>query len=295
MSQISLSDLNASSKDDFVAALANIFEHSPWIAERASSKRPFAGVKELFDAMKQTIGQAQGELRLALIKAHPDLADKTQRAAGLTAESNAEQNSAGLDRLSDAEYRAFERVNNAYRAKFGFPYIVCVRRHTKDSILRDFERRLPNNAASEMQKSIEEICRIAALRLDQLVTSKDRLGVAGRLSTHVLDTHSGRPAAGIEIELIELADLGESRVITRAVTNADGRTDQPLVHGRPVPIGRYELMFDIGKYFGERGVPMSDPPFLDKIPLRFSVSEPEGHLHVPLLVTPWSYATYRGS
>jgi 2-oxo-4-hydroxy-4-carboxy-5-ureidoimidazoline decarboxylase len=295
MSQISLSDLNASSKDDFVAALANIFEHSPWIAERASSKRPFAGVKELFDAMKQTIDQAQGELRLALIKAHPDLANKTQRAAGLTAESNAEQNSAGLDRLSDAEYRAFERVNNAYRAKFGFPYIVCVRRHTKDSILRDFERRLPNNAASEMQKSIEEICRIAALRLDQLVTSNDRLGVAGRLSTHVLDTHSGRPAAGIEVELIELADLGASRVITRAVTNADGRTDQPLVHGRPVPIGRYELMFDIGKYFGERGVPMSDPPFLDKIPLRFSVSEPEGHLHVPLLVTPWSYATYRGS
>jgi 2-oxo-4-hydroxy-4-carboxy-5-ureidoimidazoline decarboxylase len=295
MSQISLPDLNASSKDDFVAALANIFEHSPWIAERASSKRPFAGVKELFDAMKQIIDQAQGELRLALIKAHPDLANKTQRAAGLTAESNAEQNSAGLDRLSDAEYRAFERVNNAYRAKFGFPYIVCVRRHTKDSILRDFERRLPNNAASEMQKSIEEICRIAALRLDQLLTSNDRLPVTGRLSTHVLDTHSGKPAAGIEIELIELADLGASRVITRAVTNADGRTEQPLVHGRPVPIGRYELMFDIGKYFGERGVPISDPPFLDKIPLRFSVSEPEGHLHVPLLVTPWSYATYRGS
>jgi 2-oxo-4-hydroxy-4-carboxy-5-ureidoimidazoline decarboxylase len=295
MSQISLSDLNASSKDDFVAALSNVFEHSPWIAERVTSKRPFAGVKELFAAMKQAIDQAQNELRLALIKAHPDLADKTQRASGLTAESSAEQNSAGLDRLSEAEYRAFERVDNAYRAKFGFPYIVCVRRRTRDSILRDFERRLPNNAASEMQKSIEEICRIAALRLDQLVMSNDRLPVAGRLSTHVLDTHSGKPAAGIEVELIELADLGASRVITRAVTNADGRTDEPLVHGRPVPIGRYELMFNIGKYFSQRGVPMSDPPFLDKIPLRFSVSEPEGHLHVPLLVTPWSYATYRGS
>ncbi len=295
MSPILLSDLNASSKDDFIAALANVFEHSPWIAERAASLRPFAGVKELFAAMKQAVDQAQGELRLALIKAHPDLANKTQRAAGLTAESNAEQNSAGLDRLSDAEYRAFERVNNAYRAKFGFPYIVCVRRHTRDSILRDFEHRLPNNVASEMQKSIEEICRIAALRLDQLVTSNDRLPVTGRLSTHVLDTHSGKPAAGIEIELIELSELGESRVVTRSVTNADGRTDQPLVHGRPVPIGRYELMFNIAKYFSERGVPMSDPPFLDKVPLRFSVSEPEGHLHVPLLVTPWSYATYRGS
>jgi 2-oxo-4-hydroxy-4-carboxy-5-ureidoimidazoline decarboxylase len=133
------------------------------------------------------------------------------------------------------------------------------------------------------------------LRLDQLVTSDDRLQVHGRLSTHVLDTHSGKPAAGIEVELVELSDLGASRLVTRAITNADGRTDHPLVHGRPVPIGRYELRFNVGKYFSERQVPMSDPPFLDRIPLRFSVSEPEGHLHVPLLMTPWSYATYRGS
>ena len=295
MSQKALSDLNASSKADFVGALANIFEYSPWIAEQAASLRPFAGVNQLFAAMKTAVDRAVPELRLALIKAHPDLASKTQRAAGLTAESNAEQNSVGLDRLSDAEYAAFERVNNAYRAKFGFPYIVCVRRHTRDSILRDFERRLPNNVETEMQKSIDEICRIAALRIDQLVTSEDRLQVHGRLSTHVLDTHSGRPAAGIELELIELSDLGVSRLVTRATTNADGRTDQPLVHGRPVPIGRYELMFSVGKYFAERQVPMSDPPFLDRIPLRFSVSDPESHLHVPLLVTPWSYATYRGS
>ena len=290
-----LAELNDCSRQDFVAALANIFEYSPWIAEQAALMRPFAGGNQLFGAMKAAVDRAAPELRLALIKAHPDLANKTQRAAGLTVESTAEQNSIGLDRLSDAEYRAFERVNNAYRAKFGFPYIVCVRRHTKDSILRDFERRLPNNAETEMQKSVEEICRIAALRVDQLVTSDDRLKVHGRLSTHVLDTHSGTPAAGIEVELVELSDLGASRVVTRAITNADGRTDQPLVHGRPVPIGRYEMTFSVGKYFAERKVPMSDPPFLDRIPLRFSVSEPEGHLHVPLLVTPWSYATYRGS
>jgi 2-oxo-4-hydroxy-4-carboxy-5-ureidoimidazoline decarboxylase len=295
MSPTPLAELNAYSHADFVAALANIFEYSPWIAEQAASARPFAGVGPLFDAMKAAVDRAPSELRLALIKAHPDLANKTQRAAGLTAESNAEQNSVGLDRLSDAEYEAFERVNNAYRSKFGFPYIVCVRRQTKDSILRDFERRLPNDAATEMQKSVEEICRIAALRLDQLVAADDRLQVHGRLSTHVLDTHSGKPAAGIAIELIELSELGASRVVTRAVTNADGRTDQPLIGGRPVPIGRYELTFSVGKYFAALMVPMSDPPFLDQIPLRFSVSEPEGHLHVPLLVTPWSYATYRGS
>jgi len=294
MSQ-TLSGLNGCSKDDFVAVLANVFEHSPWIAEQAANMRPYAGINQLLAAMKAIVDRAPAELRLALIKAHPDLANKTQRAAGLTAESDAEQNSVGLDRLSDPEYDAFERVNNAYRSKFGFPYIVCVRRHTRDSILRDFERRLPNDAVHEMQTSVDEICRIAALRLDQLVTADDRLAVLGRLSTHVLDTHGGKPAAGISVVLTELSDLGASRVVTRTVTNSDGRTDAPLIGGRPVPIGRYELMFSVGDYFSGRGVPMSDPPFLDKIPLRFSVSDPEGHLHVPLLVTPWSYATYRGS
>jgi 2-oxo-4-hydroxy-4-carboxy-5-ureidoimidazoline decarboxylase len=295
MSQTSLSDLNTCSKADFVRHLANIFEYSPWIAEQAAPARPFAGVIALFAAMKAAVEDAPGEMRLALIKAHPDLANKTQRAAGLTAESDAEQDSVGLDRLSDAEYAAFERVNSAYRSKFGFPYIICVRRQTKDSILQDFERRLPNDATTEMKASIAEICRIAALRLDQVVASEDRLPVNGRLTTHVLDTHSGKPAPGIAVELTELSELGTSRVVARAATNSDGRTDAPLIGGRPVPIGRYELIFTVGKYFAARGVLVSDPPFLDQIPLRFSVSEPEGHLHVPLLVTPWSYATYRGS
>jgi 2-oxo-4-hydroxy-4-carboxy-5-ureidoimidazoline decarboxylase len=290
-----ISDFNTCSKDDFVAALANVFEYSPWIAEQAAALRPFAGVNELFAAMKSVVDRAPEEARLALIRAHPDLANKTQRAAGLTTESHAEQNSAGLDRLSDAEYSAFERVNDAYRAQFGFPYIVCVRRHTRDSILRDFERRLPNEAGAEARISIGEICRIAALRLDQLVASDDKLPVHGRLSTHVLDTHGGEPAVGIAVELTELSELGEARVVARALTNSDGRTDQPLIGGRPVPIGRYELTFRVGAYFAGRGVPVSDPPFLDRIPLHFSVSDPEGHLHVPLLVTPWSYATYRGS
>ena len=290
-----LDELNGCTQSDFIAALANIFEHSPWVAEQAFAARPFAGVNGLFAAMKSAVERASEELRLELIKSHPDLADKTRRAAGLTAESTAEQNSVGLDRLSDAEYEAFERVNNAYRVKFGFPYIVCVRRHTRDSILADFERRLPNDAATETKISIAEICRIAALRLDQLVMAADRLPVHGRLSTHVLDNHSGKPAAGIEVELVERSLLGASRVVTRAVTNSDGRTDQPLIGGRPVPIGRYELNFGVGNYFRQRNVPLSHPPFLDDISFRFAVSEPEGHLHVPLLVTPWSYATYRGS
>lgn len=295
MTEISLATLNTCSKADFVAALANIFEYSPWIADAAADRRPFAGVGDLFAAMRQVVETAAAGQRLALIKAHPDLADKTMRGDLLTAESNAEQTSVGLDRLSEAEYAAFDRVNSAYRDKFGFPYIVCVRRHTKDSILADFEKRLPNEPAAEVAVAIAEICRIAALRMDLLVKGDLPLKVHGRLSTHVLDTHGGRPAEGIAVELVELSRLGERRVIARAVTNHDGRTDAPLIGGRPVPIGRYELTFKVGAYFAARDVPLSDPPFLDDIPLRFSVYEPEGHLHVPLLVTPWSYGTYRGS
>src|SRR6202000_2698138 len=153
MPQKSLEELNACTHSDFVAALANVFEYSPWVAEQAFAARPFAGVNALFAAMKLAVERAPHDLQLKLITSHPDLANKTQRAAGLTEESTSEQNSVGLDRLSDAEYEAFERVNNAYRAKFGFPYIVCVRRHTKDSILRDFERRLPNDAGTESQTS----------------------------------------------------------------------------------------------------------------------------------------------
>lgn len=295
MSQISLSDLNAANNADFVATLGNVVEHSPWIAEQLAGKRPFAGINQLHTALMAAIQSAEPDVQLALIRAHPDLASKTQRAAGLTAESIDEQNSAGLDRLSDAEYAAFERVNSAYRDKFGFPYIVCVRRHTKDSVLRDFETRLRNIAKTETRRAIEEIGRISALRLDQLVAADDKLKVHGRLSTHVLDNHIGKPAAGIAVELVELANLGENRVITRDVINADGRTDQPLISGRPLPIGRYELKFSVGRYYAERNVPMSDPPFLDEIPLRFGISAPEDHYHVPLLITPWSYSTYRGS
>jgi len=119
--------------------------------------------------------------------------------------------------------------------------------------------------------------------------------VHGRLSTHVLDTQAGRPAAGVTIELLELSANGEQRMIARATTNRDGRTDEPLIGGRPLPIGRYELRFHVADYFAGVGGRQDEPPFLDVVPVRFAVAEAEGHYHVPLLLTPWSYCTYRGS
>jgi 2-oxo-4-hydroxy-4-carboxy-5-ureidoimidazoline decarboxylase len=276
-----LEELNRLDPGAAVARLGNVYEHAPWIAEAAGTARPFATVSP--------------EARRALLDNHPDLAGKAARAGALTADSRGEQLSAGLDRLSDDEFAAFHELNRAYRAKFGFPFIICVRRHTKISILEQFEKRLANPLDIEEAAALDEVDRIAALRLDALITGAGPLAVSGRLSTHVLDTHAGRPASGIAVELRELSPGGSHRVVARATTNDDGRTDAPLISGRPVPAGRYELTFAVAAYFAGRGAPLADPPFLDIVPIRFAVAEPEGNYHVPLLVTPWGYTTYRGS
>ncbi|WP_230530824.1 hydroxyisourate hydrolase [Microvirga roseola] len=116
----------------------------------------------------------------------------------------------------------------------------------------------------------------------------------GRLSTHVLDTVNGKPAKGVAIELFAV-EGGQRRSIARTSTNADGRTDAPLMAGDAFRTGAYELVFEVGAYFKGLGTPMADPPFLDIVPIRFAIAEPDGNYHVPLLVSPWSYSTYRGS
>jgi 2-oxo-4-hydroxy-4-carboxy-5-ureidoimidazoline decarboxylase len=295
MAKIPLASLNAADDAGFMAALGDVYEHAPWVAQAVSRQRPFATLAALHAGMMAAVRGAPPDRQLALIKGHPDLAGKAARAGAMTADSKAEQTSAGLERLSEAEFAQFHRLNSAYREKFGMPFIICARRHTKDSILQEFERRLQNSKAAETETALGEIFRIAALRLDQRLEAADRLEVHGRLSTHVLDTHSGRPAAGVTIELVELSTNGETRTIARATSNHDGRTDAPLIGGQPLPIGRYELRFHVSDYFGPMGVQQDDPPFLDVVPVRFAIAEPEGHYHVPLLVTPWSYSTYRGS
>jgi 2-oxo-4-hydroxy-4-carboxy-5-ureidoimidazoline decarboxylase len=291
----SLEQLNSINTNDFVSALADVYERSPWVAAAVAGDRPFASLAALHSAMLTVIQSAPAAQRLELINLHPDLAGKAARAGTMTAESKAEQGGAGLDRLSDIDYERFQRLNDAYRRKFGIPFIICVRRHTKDSILQQFERRLQNTTESEHAVAIKEILRIAALRLDQSVVAPDTLPVFGRLSTHVLDNHDGRPADGMKFALCELGGNGAHRIITEAVTNPEGRTDTPLISGRPVPIGRYELRFEVGQYYAARGTPTADPPFLQSVPIEFSIAEPEAHYHVPLLITPWSFATYRGS
>jgi 2-oxo-4-hydroxy-4-carboxy-5-ureidoimidazoline decarboxylase len=295
MAQITLDELNQMDQRAFAAAIGDVFELAPWVAEAAYRARPFPSLNALFKAMTGAVHSAEEERQMALILGHPDLAGKAAREGAITADSKVEQSSAGLDRLTETEFADFQRLNGAYREKFGMPFIVCVRRHGKASILRQFEQRLRNDKAAERDAALNEIFRVAALRLDQRVAAADRLKVHGWLSTHVLDTRRGEPASGVGIELFEIEASGRARLIVRTVTNNDGRTDRPPITDQPIPIAQYELRFNVGVYFAQQGTPTADPPFLDIVPIRFSVAEPEAHYHVPLLVTPWSYSTYRGS
>ena len=117
----------------------------------------------------------------------------------------------------------------------------------------------------------------------------------GRLSTHVLDTAHGRPAAGMRVELFRLDTSGTRTLIKSEITNSDGRTTAPLLIDAAFQIGTYELVFDVAGYFRAAGAATADPPFLSSVTLRFTISDANGHYHVPLLVSPWSYSTYRGS
>ncbi|HVF63886.1 MAG TPA: hydroxyisourate hydrolase [Casimicrobiaceae bacterium] len=116
----------------------------------------------------------------------------------------------------------------------------------------------------------------------------------GKLTTHVLDTASGVPAAGMEIKLYAVEAAGAA-VLRTVRLNSDGRCDGPLLEGAEFALGKYRLVFSVGKYFSHRGVSLPDPPFIDEVPLDFGVADVGLHYHVPLLVTPFSYSTYRGS
>ena len=166
---LGMDSINKLGHAEFVERFGPLFEHSPWVAEDAWSDRPFADADELFEALRSAMYSAPRERQLALIRAHPDLAGRAAIEGSLTNSSKREQASAGLDRLTPDEYEAFTRTNAAYRERFGFPFVVCVREHTKESILRVAAERLEHTHDEEVRVALEEIAKIARLRLGELL------------------------------------------------------------------------------------------------------------------------------
>ncbi len=167
--RITVEEANRLGAHEFVERFGPLYEHSPWVAQEAYRARPFGGLGELHGAMVAAVEAAPEERKMALIRAHPDLAGKAAVAGELTPESTREQASAGLDRLSEQEFEAFTRVNREYREKFGFPLIFAVREHTKESILKGAAERLENTRPEEIRAALAEISKIARLRLEQLL------------------------------------------------------------------------------------------------------------------------------
>ena len=154
---------------DFVKRYGGIYEHSPWVAERAAtSVDPDADVDAIAAAMADCVDDASRDEQLRLIRAHPDLAGKAQVAGELTASSAREQANAGLDQCSESEYERFQELNRAYHDKFGFPFIIAVRGRDRTEILAAFESRLSNHPAAEFATALAEIHKIARLRLEAM-------------------------------------------------------------------------------------------------------------------------------
>jgi 2-oxo-4-hydroxy-4-carboxy-5-ureidoimidazoline decarboxylase len=169
---IGLADLNALDRAAFVAAIGHVFEDSPWIAEATWPQRPFASLDALHRALVATVEGAGPERQLALIRAHPDLVGRAALAGSLGRESTSEQAAAGLGALSPEEIAQFQRLNAAYREKFGFPFVICARENKKDSILAGFAARMPNTPEQERAAALGEIAKIARLRLLDAVVEK---------------------------------------------------------------------------------------------------------------------------
>ena len=167
--RLTLSQLNALDADAFERQLGPVFEHAPWVARRAAGRRPCGSRAALHDAMVAAIAAADRDEQLALLRGHPDLAGKAAIAGDLTADSRREQQGAGLDRLTPEEYERFHALNRRYKERFGFPFILAVKGKTKAYILAAFARRLERAPDIEFREALDQVGRIAAFRLADMV------------------------------------------------------------------------------------------------------------------------------
>jgi 2-oxo-4-hydroxy-4-carboxy-5-ureidoimidazoline decarboxylase len=292
-----LKELLAKPSEEIVSFLAGIYEHSPWVAE-ALVAEAFAAkddlsttittISQLAATLRAIVDAASPETKLILLRAHPDLSNKVNTA--LTAESQEEQSKGGLQSMSADEVATFTKYNDTYKAKFSFPFILAVRNATKYTVLTALEGRVNHSVETELATALQQVHKIAWMRLLAGIDTSDAQGF---LTCHVLDTAIGCPADNMRITLVRQVD-GASWNFR---TNADGRLEggPALKGGAEMQVGRYEWTFHVGDYFCSKGTYIAGTPFLDVVPLQFGIDNPDDHYHVPLLVSPWSYSTYRGS
>ncbi|KAL9185266.1 hypothetical protein ACHAXT_003043 [Thalassiosira profunda] len=332
MAKVPLNVLLALPPDDFCAHIGGIYEKTPWVVEQfyaqnlaadldpsvaSATKARVTNVKILFDEIKKYVAEGGRQKQLELLRSHPDLCLKLDPPSSeqsgadapsggdITQESRQEQGRAGLSTLTAEERTKFHELNNGYKERFQFPFILAVRNASKYTVLSALEGRVSSSIEEEIACALSQVDKIAWMRLLQLVDCAEGSdGHGGFLTCHVLDTANGVPAAGMRAELYRYEDGPETngirtqqRILLKTfVTNSDGRLNGPALKGAEFAEGQYEWAFYAGDYFARYSRSrISGTPFLDVVPLRFGLDDPTEHYHVPLLVSPWSHSTYRGS
>lgn len=315
MAKIKLDLLLSLPPADFVVHIGGIYEKTPWVIEEfynanlsstldpsviAATKGRITNVKILFDEIKLYVKEGGLERQLELLRSHPDLCLKLDPEFDITEDSRLEQGRSGLSTLTPNERAKFRELNGKYKARFQFPFILAVRNASKYTVLSALEGRVDSSIDEEISCALFQVDKIAWMRLLTLVDcAEGSNGHGGFLTCHVLDTANGCPASGMRIDLYQHDDgLEKQRILLESfITNSDGRLSKgPALSGTAFRHGQYEWIFYVGDYFAKfSSSRISGRPFLDVVPLRFGLDDPTEHYHVPLLVSPWSYSTYRGS
>ena len=269
---IELAELNALSAHDFVLHLASIFEHSPWVPEHIAGARPFASSIELHGAMCAAVMRADESQQLTLIKAHPQLAGRAAVRGELTAASSSEQQGAGLSACTPQQVDALQSLNDAYNARFGFPFILAVKGHTPDSVIAAMRRRVLHDAGTERGVALREICRIARFRIAALIT--EPLGsliiaMADDLATmseqadaltcsYMTPTHIATAARILDFMLAAnlAAHIDAVGNVVGVLQPQTGISPSPQAAQRLLTGSHYDTVVNGGRYDGRLGVVM---------------------------------------
>ncbi len=261
---ITLTHLNRMSGDEFVASVGPLFEHSPWVAERAAALRPFASALGLHRTMCDALMQASADEQLALIRAHPELAGRAALKGGLTAASTGEQKGAGLSACTAQQLQRLQSLNSEYRSRFGFPFVLAVKGHTPDSVIAALAERVTHDLNEERQVALREICRIARFRVADLVDEplgQAIMAMAEDLATlsetddaltcsYLTPTHRAT-AARIRDYMLAAGLTAHIDAVGNVVgrLDGDGRSHQRVLTG-----SHYDTVINAGKYDGRLGV-----------------------------------------
>ena len=277
-----LEDLNALDPDSAVRELLQCCGSSRWARQMAAA-RPFASAGELMASADRYSGSLDRADWLEAFAAHP----KIGAGGGDGARDWSAQEQAGVAGAASATLRRFDNLNRDYEARFGYIFIVCATGKTGDEMLALLERRLRHRPGDELRIAAEEQRKITQLRLRKLLEPERDICM---ITTHVLDISRGVPAVGITV-ILELRQASAWAPIGRGITDENGRVDTLTTEGRLAP-GTYRLTFDIGSFHRQQGLSVS---FFPEVKITFNVRDPDEHFHLPLLLSPFGYSTYRGT